>query len=115
MPRLHKIALIVSIIVLAMIVSPFIYVEVNKNVYENRVNHYLLEEKGYDKEEIASVEGVIGLKMPPFYTTVIFENEPYVEYTYFAHNEVIQFDYKITDEEHKGINEEELKNLDKQL
>nr|WP_239584283.1 DUF3139 domain-containing protein [Aquibacillus albus] len=104
--------MIVSILVLVVILSPFIYLEVNKNIYENRVTNYLLEVRIYDEEEIASVEGVFGFKMPKFYTTVTFENEPYVEYTYFAHNEVLQFDYEILDEEHKGISEEELKNLE---
>ena len=45
----------------------------------------------YDKGEIGSVEGVYGFKMPEFYTIVTFENEAYVEYTYFAHNTVLQF------------------------
>ncbi|MEK4244535.1 DUF3139 domain-containing protein [Psychrobacillus sp. FSL K6-2684] len=112
MQKLHKITLIVSILILIIILLPFIYLEVNRNIYENKVTNYLLEEMEYDKGEIGSVEGVYGFKMPEFYTIVTFENEPYVEYTYFAHNTVLQFGYEIIDKEHDGITKEDLKNLD---
>ncbi|QHS21484.1 DUF3139 domain-containing protein [Virgibacillus sp. MSP4-1] len=112
MTRLHKIVLIVSTLLILILISPLIYVEVNKKIYENRVTDYLVEEQGYEKEDIASVKGVWGVKMPNFYTTVIFENEPYVEYTYFAHNGVGQFDYEVIDGEHKEINVEDLKNYE---
>ncbi|GAA0489649.1 hypothetical protein GCM10008986_14390 [Salinibacillus aidingensis] len=101
MPRLHKIALTVSILLLLIL---------NKKVYENRVTDYLVEEQGYKKEEITSVEGVWGFKMPKFYTTVTFENEPYVEYTYYAHDGVRQFDYEIIDGKQKEMSVEDLKN-----
>lgn len=107
-----KIALFVAIIVLIIILSRFIYIEVNKNNYQNRVTNYLLKEMGYAKNEIALVEGVYGFKLPEFYTIVIFENEPYVEYTYFAHEEVLQFDYEITDNKYIEITKKELKNYD---
>ncbi|KGX83107.1 MULTISPECIES: DUF3139 domain-containing protein [Pontibacillus] len=112
MPKFHKVYLIITIFIIVILLSPFIYLEVNKNIYENRVTNYLLEERGYNAEEIASVEGVFGFKMPKFYTTVTFEDEPYVKYTYFAHNEVLQFNYEIIDEEHEGITKEDLKNYD---
>ncbi|WP_449445590.1 DUF3139 domain-containing protein, partial [Ureibacillus acetophenoni] len=95
------------------VLSRFIYIEVNRNNYENKVTNYLLNDMGYDKSEIASVEGVYGFKLPEFYTIVIFENEPYVEYTYFAHKEVLQFDYQIIDSKYDGITKKELKNYDK--
>lgn len=110
MRKLLKIALFVTIIVLVIILTRFIYIEVNKNSYKNKVTNYLLEEMGYDQSEIALVEGVYGFKMPEFYTIVIFENEPYVEYSYFAHGGISQFDYRIIDRKYIGITKKELKN-----
>lgn len=110
--KLLKIFLFVVMIVLVIILSRFIYIEVNKNNYENKVTNYLLKEIGYDKSEIVSVEGVYGFKLPEFYTIVIFENEHYVEYTYFAHDGVLQFEYEIIDRKYIGITKKELKNYD---
>jgi hypothetical protein len=114
MSRTKKIVVIsVWIIIIGIFITPFIYVQANKVIYKNKVTNYLIEEKGYKKEEIKSVEGVWGVKLPPFYTVVIFENEPYVEYIYFAHNEIMQFEYTLTDEgKQKGITEEGLKNYE---
>ena len=48
---------------------------------------------------------------PTFFWKVVFENEPYIEYIYFAHNDVIQFEYLITEEgKQKGITENDLIN-----
>lgn len=81
-------------------------IQVNKIIYAKRVTHYLLEEQGYEKDDIKSVKGVWGFKLPPFCAVVIFTDEPFVEYIYFAHNDVIQFGYRITDEgKEKGISE----------
>ncbi|MBE1553839.1 hypothetical protein H4683_000913 [Filibacter limicola] len=72
---------------------------------------YLIEEKGFVKEDIESIEGKWG-KLPAFYAIVTFKNEPDVEYTYFAHdNDIFQFSYKITDKGgDEGIVEGNLKN-----
>jgi len=110
--KIYKIALVVAILVLVIILSRFIYIEVYKNIQEDKVTNYLIKEMGYDKGELASVEGVYGFKMPEFFTIVIFENEPYVKYTYFAHNEVSQFDYEIIDRQYIRVTKNELKNLD---
>ncbi|MEN2466523.1 DUF3139 domain-containing protein [Ornithinibacillus sp. FSL M8-0202] len=112
MPMFHKVSLIVFLIILAIFLSPFLYVEINKYIYEKRVTNYLINEKGYDKSELASVEGVFGFKAPQFYTTVIFENELSITYTYFSHDKVLQFDYEIIDDKHKDIKKEELQNYD---
>ena len=51
------------------------------------------------------------MKLPAFYSVVTFKNEPEVEYIYFAHNDVFQYSYQLTDEgQRDGINEEDLKN-----
>jgi hypothetical protein len=72
--------------------------------------HFLLEDREYKQEEIKSVEAVWGVKLPPFYVVVVFEDEPEVEYIYFAHNKVLQFEYRMTEEgKQKGITEENLK------
>ncbi|NGQ94222.1 DUF3139 domain-containing protein [Brevibacillus sp. SYP-B805] len=100
------------VILIAIAFSPFLYVQVNKMIYVNRVTTYLLEEEGYKKEDIKSIEGVWNIKLPPFYVVVVFKDEPYVQYIYFAHNEVMQFEHKITEEgKQKGITEENLKHV----
>ncbi|WP_088033247.1 DUF3139 domain-containing protein [Evansella clarkii] len=105
--------IILWVFVIGLILTPFLYVEVNKAIYKHRVMDYLIEEKDYEKDEIQSVKGVWGLKAPAFFATVVFKNEPYVEYTYFAHNEVIQFEYEITEEGiQKGIVENDLINYE---
>ncbi|MGC5327653.1 DUF3139 domain-containing protein [Brevibacillus sp. SYSU BS000544] len=97
-------------ILIGLFITPFLYVQINKMLYENRVTDYLVEVKGYKTEEIKSVEGVWGIKLPPFYTNVVFEDEPFVEYIYFAHNDVLQFEYRISDVgKKKGLTEADLK------
>lgn len=82
----------------------------NKIYYANRVTSYLVEEEHYSKEELESVKGIWGLKLPEFYVKVIFKDEPDVIYIYFAHNEVLQFDHIITPEGlEKGITNADLK------
>jgi hypothetical protein len=101
------------IVLLAIIISPFFYVSINKYIYEQRVTDYLLKEKGYKAEEIKSVKGVWGVKLPSFYAVVVFADEPYVEYVYFAHNKILQFEYRITGEgKQKGITQSDLKHYD---
>ncbi|MFC3886245.1 hypothetical protein ACFOU2_23250 [Bacillus songklensis] len=58
-----------------------------------------------------SILGIWGVKLPSFYAVVVvFKDEPYVEYIYFAHNDILQFDHRITDEGRKqGITESDLK------
>ncbi|MBD7966718.1 DUF3139 domain-containing protein [Paenibacillus gallinarum] len=99
-----------AIIIITVVITPVIYVQVNKYKYADRVTNYLLEEEKYSREEIESVKGVWGKKLPSFYTLVIFKDEPYVEYVYFAHSEIIQFDYRLTEEgEEKGVAKSKLK------
>ena len=112
MTKRFKVVLFIAIFVLGMFLTRFIYIEVNRFIYKNRVTNYLIEEKGYDESEIASVEGVYGFKMPEFYTVVIFTNEPYVEYIYFAHGSVSQFEYQIIDAQYDNLSQDELKNYD---
>ncbi|MBO8173318.1 MAG: DUF3139 domain-containing protein [Bacillaceae bacterium] len=99
-------------ILILLVLVPFLYIQINKIVYEKRVTDYLIEEKGYRGEDIQSVTGKWGFKLPPFYTEVVFRDEPDVAYIYFAHNDVKQFDYHIPDEEKQGISESALKHLE---
>lgn len=99
-------------ILIGLIITPFIYVQINKMLYENRVVNYLIEVKGYKEEEIKSVEGLWGMKLPSFYANVVFVDEPLVEYIYFAHDDVHQFDYRILDKgKKKKITEADLKHF----
>lgn len=94
------------------ILTPFVYVQINKMIYDYRVTNYLIEEAGYDKAELQSVKGVWGIKAPPFYAIVVFKDEPEIEYVYFAHNRVRQFSYRITDEgKQEGMTEADLQHF----
>lgn len=79
-------------------------------MFANRVSEYLIEEKGYKKEEIKSIKGVWGKKLPAFYVVVIFMDEENIEYTYFAHGNVRQIEYRIIDG--KSVTVDELKNYE---
>ncbi|MBD0382830.1 DUF3139 domain-containing protein [Paenibacillus sedimenti] len=103
---------ILAILVIGLFITPFFYVQTNKKMYANKVTNYLLNEQHYKKNEIKSVKGIWGIKLPSFYTIVVFENEPYVEYIYFAHNNVMQFSHNVTEEgKQLGITESDLKNI----
>ncbi|MHA7580700.1 DUF3139 domain-containing protein [Paenibacillus vandeheii] len=88
-------------IMVILVLTPFVYVQVNKLIYAHRVTEYLIEEKKYAQEDIESVEGIWNVKLPPFSALVKFKDEPDVEYIYFAHNEVLQFGHRISDEAKK--------------
>lgn len=107
------IVIIMAILITTLVVSSVTYVQVNKIIYANRVTDYLLKKQKYNRDEIESVKGVWGIKLPSFYAVVTFKDEPYVEYVYFAHKEVLQFSYRLT-EEGKGedIAESELKHYE---
>ena len=108
------VAIVIWTIVVVVILTPVVYVQVNKVIYANRVSQYLIGQEHYTREDIASVKGIWGIKLPPFFATVVFKDEPHVEYVYFAHNEVMQFSYHLTKEaQEKGLtlNKSELKRV----
>ncbi|MGE6226889.1 DUF3139 domain-containing protein [Paenibacillus chitinolyticus] len=101
-------------VVLIVVLAPFVYVQGNKMAHAERVRSYLLQEKGYKEDELASVKGVWGIKLPPFYTVVVFKDETEVNYVYFSHNDVLQFDQWITPKGvERGITPEKLKHTEK--
>ncbi|WP_373876570.1 DUF3139 domain-containing protein [Paenibacillus spongiae] len=103
---------VLILLVIVIFITPFFYVQANKLIYANKVTSYLLNVQHYKKNEIKSVKGIWGIKLPSFYTVVVFENEPYVEYIYFAHNDVMQFSHNITEEgKQLGITDSDLKNI----
>ena len=112
MSRRLRVILFIVIVVLALIFARFIYIEVTKSIYKNKVSDYLITEMGYDEDEIAKVEGVYGFKMPEFYVVVVFKNEPYVEYLYVAHGSVSQYEYQFNDSQYKNLSQDELKNYE---
>ncbi|WP_340019782.1 DUF3139 domain-containing protein [Paenibacillus sp. FSL H3-0457] len=112
MSKRKIISLTVLITLAILVVTPFAYVKVNKMIYAHRVTEYLIEQKNYSSEEIASVEGVWSIKLPPFLAIVKFKDEPDVEYIYFAHNDVIQFSHRISEEaQKKGKTKSHLKHF----
>lgn len=112
-PAKKMAASIIGVVVLLILLTPIVYVQVNKIIYAHRVSAYLMDNKGYKKEDIASVTGVWGIKAPPFFAVVEFSDEPGVEYTYFAHNDVLQFSHSITsDGWEQGFRESKLKHVE---
>ncbi len=105
--RKRKILILFLVII---VVFPIVTIQLKKLIFANRVSHYLIEEKGYKKEEIRSVEGIWGMKMPAYYVIVFFENEPTIEYTYFVHSGIGQFSYRSIDG--KPVTVDQLKNYD---
>lgn len=104
---------VLRVLIVLLVLSPVVYVQVNKILYAKRVSAYLTDTKGYKKEEIASVEGIWSIKAPPFLVEVEFRDEPGVEYIYFAHAGVLQFSYSITPEgRENGYREARLKHVD---
>lgn len=93
MIKISKKKILLVILAIAVIL-PILNIQINKMKYANKVSDYLIEEKGYKQEEVKSVEGVWGKKMPAYYVIVVFENEPNVEYTYFAHGKVKQISFQ---------------------
>ncbi|MFF3100045.1 DUF3139 domain-containing protein [Viridibacillus arvi] len=97
--KLIKIMLIFLIVLIFVFVLVlFVKVQTTKTIYEKRVTNYLLNEQGYEKKEIKSVEGEWGIKLPQVYTIVVFKDEPLVKYIYFAHDEVVQVNYILSEE-----------------
>lgn len=84
--------IIAVLLVLLVILVPVTYVQANQLIYADRVKEYLIQQKHYREQDIASVQGVWGMKMPDFYVKVIFRDEPYATYIYYAHRPVIQTD-----------------------
>lgn len=106
--------ILVVLILVAVILTPFIYVQANKMIYANRVSRHLVETEKIPSDQIQSVTGVWSKKLPAFCAVVVFKDEPEVEYIYFAHNEVMQFGYNLTEEgKQKGIEKSELKHYNK--
>ncbi|MDI2588728.1 DUF3139 domain-containing protein [Psychrobacillus sp. NEAU-3TGS] len=113
MTRAKKIFWVLLVIaIIGIVIVPIVTIQANKHTYKKRVANYLIEEKGYEKENIESIEGKWGIKLPTYYVIVTFQNETYVEYVYFAHdNDIFQFNYKITEEgQQMEIKEEDLIN-----
>ncbi|MFF3099759.1 DUF3139 domain-containing protein [Viridibacillus arvi] len=109
--KVKFILFIFLMLIFTVFLAAYLKIEITKTEYEKRVTSYLEDEKGYEKKDIKSVDGIYGVKMPPFYVVVVFEDEPYVKYIYFAHNGVKQIKYILTEEAIKSnINKPDLKN-----
>lgn len=82
--RMKKL-LIVAVVIA--ILAPFCTIEIKKQLYEKRVENYLIENRSYHKEEIESVKAEWHLAgLPSCWVNVIYSDEPNVVYIYFAHN-----------------------------
>lgn len=111
-PIKRIVLLLIVVLLLGLVLTPIVYVQSNKKIFANKVTKYLIEDQKYRMDEIESVKGVWGLALPQFYVVVLFKDEPTVEYIYFAHNDVIQFEYKAIVEEMKKPSKSDLKHYD---
>ena len=80
-------------IVLLLCLTPFVYIQVKKQISLNKVMNYLIEEKGYDESDIFMIESKWTMGIPNYYVKVTFHNEPNVVYLYFVHDLKGQFEY----------------------
>jgi ABC-type cobalt transport system substrate-binding protein len=82
------------LLVISIILIPFIYIEIKKNSYRQQIQTYLAEEKGYELDEIQLIQGKYHpFGLPKYWVTVVFKNEPNIEYAYFTNHAKGQFEY----------------------
>lgn len=83
-----------------LLLAPFCTVYLKKQMYENRIEHFLMEERDYKLEEIQSIEASWHFAgLPKYWVNVTFSDEPNVVYIYFAHdkNHLGQFEFYTKD------------------
>ncbi|MFJ8520266.1 DUF3139 domain-containing protein [Lysinibacillus xylanilyticus] len=86
--------LITLSIILIIVSSIFLYIQLKKQLSANTVMDYLIEEKGYKKSEIITLESKwTFLGIPKYHVEVTFKNEPNIVYLYFANDLRGQFEY----------------------
>ncbi|AWE07826.1 hypothetical protein DCE79_10710 [Lysinibacillus sp. 2017] len=109
--RMKKLLIIAVVIV---ILAPFCTIEIKKQLYEKRVEDYLIENTFYQKDETESIKAKWHFAgLPSYWVNVIYSDEPNVVYTYFAHNKgkVGQFEYYSIDG--TNLSTEQLKHFEK--
>ena len=77
--------LIVAVVIV--ILASFFMIEIKKQLYENRVETYLVEQKLYQQDEIESIKAEWHLAgLPSYWVNVMYADEPNIVYIYFAHH-----------------------------
>ncbi|MBW4081900.1 DUF3139 domain-containing protein [Paenibacillus sp. S150] len=79
-----------TVLGLLIVLAPIVYVRAGTILCAYRAKVCLTEEMGCTRAEIASITGKWIIKAPPFAVPAYFKDEPEVEYTYFAHDGVLQ-------------------------
>lgn len=77
----RKVPVIILTLVLVLITCIVIGIFVKLNMMEQKVNQYLIHEKGYAAADIHKIKGVFG-KLPPFSVQVVFKDETDAWYYY---------------------------------
>jgi len=77
---------ILLVAILLIVLVPYVTVQLKKQLYEQKIRHYLIEEVHYTENEIQSIdcEWYLG-GLPNYAVNVIFIDEPNVVYIYFVH------------------------------
>lgn len=76
-----KTLILFIILLIAILVSIGGYIEIKKNQMEEAVEEYLLEDKGYERQEIKSIEGLFSI-LPVWSVRVVFKDEDNMNYYY---------------------------------
>ncbi|MED0671160.1 DUF3139 domain-containing protein [Aneurinibacillus aneurinilyticus] len=89
--KMKKREIIIFLLVIALISTPFIYIKTTLTSLENKVHNYLVMEKGIEDSNISSIKGLVG-KAPLFAVEVVFTDESDVRYFYreIESGEIIQ-------------------------
>ncbi|ERI11343.1 hypothetical protein HMPREF0083_00561 [Aneurinibacillus aneurinilyticus ATCC 12856] len=89
--KMKKREIIIFLLVIALISTPFIYIKTTLISLENKVHNYLVMEKGIENSNISSIKGLVG-KAPLFAVEVVFTDETDVRYLYreIESGEIIQ-------------------------
>ncbi|GAA0348890.1 DUF3139 domain-containing protein [Bacillus horti] len=85
------------ILIILLLIIPYALIKYNLHVLENRVVNYLVEEKGYQQNELQSVNGAFG-KLPLLSVWVIFEDEPHIQYQYVERESIRQLAYTVSEQ-----------------
>jgi hypothetical protein len=72
---------VVSILIVTFALGAALYINFKQNSLESRIFEYLTTQKHYEKDEISTIDGVIG-KLPFYQVRVIFKDEPNNVYIY---------------------------------
>lgn len=106
--KMKKREIIIFLLVIALISTPFIYIKTTLISLENKVHNYLVMEKGIENSNISSIKGIFS-KVPLFSVEVVFTDESDVRYYYreIESGEIIQLNSSLKPEGYRYKHKDE--------